>query len=235
MAHLPRDARGYLVPFFVAKVDGVFDFRVADDRKRTRAVRESLCWLCGQKLGRFKCFAIGPMCAINRTSAEPPCHRDCASWAVRVCPFLIKPRMHRREGGKPEAATSCGGLTIARNPGTTLLWTCKRFSTFTTRASDGPGIADGWLCELGDPEFISAHAEGRTATREELWHSIATGIPLLTESAVMEGAEAVEALIGHVRRALSELSARGLLDFDAADRGGEVVRWTAAATPAGAR
>jgi len=46
-------------------------------------VRHKRCWLCGQPLGKFMCFVVGPMCAINKTSAEPPSHRDCALYAVQ--------------------------------------------------------------------------------------------------------------------------------------------------------
>ena len=81
--------RGYPVPFFVDRVDGHYDFRVADARKLKLCVMKKLCWICGEPLGRNLTFAIGPMCAINRISAEPPSHRECAEWSARACPFLI--------------------------------------------------------------------------------------------------------------------------------------------------
>jgi hypothetical protein len=33
-------------------------------------------------------FVVGPMCGINRNSAEPPSHKECAQWSARNCPFL---------------------------------------------------------------------------------------------------------------------------------------------------
>src|SRR5262245_17927108 len=97
MARLPISPAGYPVPWFVATIKGEPDFRVIGPDKIARAVRADLCWLCGQTLGRFKAFVGGPMCAVNRTSAEPPSHRECAEYAVRACPFLTRPRMRRNE------------------------------------------------------------------------------------------------------------------------------------------
>lgn len=79
---LPVDARGYPVPWFVDWIEGpegrVPEFRAMDPRKWVRAVKERLCWVCGEALGRWLVFPIGPMCAITRTTAEPPSHLDCA-------------------------------------------------------------------------------------------------------------------------------------------------------------
>src|SRR5215831_3288717 len=96
---LPVDARGYPVPWFVAWHDGVPDFRIADTAKWRRAVRERRCWVCGDRLGRYLAFVIGPMCGINRTTTEPPLHRECAEWSVMNCPFLVRPHAKRRENG----------------------------------------------------------------------------------------------------------------------------------------
>ena len=63
----------------------------------------SKCWLCGQTLGKHMTFPIGPMCAITRTTAEPPSHLACAEYAVKACPFLSQPRMRRNERDLPEA------------------------------------------------------------------------------------------------------------------------------------
>ena len=65
---LPLNERGYPVPKFVwHKPDGGYDFRVIEPGWPSKCVRNRLCWLCGEKLGRFMCFVVGPMCAINRT------------------------------------------------------------------------------------------------------------------------------------------------------------------------
>ena len=57
---LPLDPRGYPVPWFVAWVDGVPEFRAVDGRKFVQAVRAKLCWVCGEPLGRW--LATWPSC-----------------------------------------------------------------------------------------------------------------------------------------------------------------------------
>jgi hypothetical protein len=138
IAALPVDARGYPIPFFVGYVDGQPEFRMADGHKFTRCVKERLCWVCGQPLGSFMCFPIGPMCAVNQTTAEPPSHKECAEWSVRGCPFLAKPQMVRRTDDKIEqlkAENPSAGIPIDRNPGVTCLWTTKSYQLFP----DGAG------------------------------------------------------------------------------------------------
>jgi hypothetical protein len=71
---LPLDRRGFPVPWFIKWFDGQPDFRVADREKMALAVRHGRCWICGKPMGRMKCFVIGPMCAVNRISSEPPSH-----------------------------------------------------------------------------------------------------------------------------------------------------------------
>jgi hypothetical protein len=78
---LPISPAGFPVPWFVAWFkdgkpcpvgDGTPDFRVADTRKMGKAVNQHYCWTCGGPMGVFKCFILGPMCAINRVITEPP-------------------------------------------------------------------------------------------------------------------------------------------------------------------
>ena len=83
MKDLPIDSRGYPVPWFVAWVDGIPEFRASDGEKFYLAIKKDLCWVCGNKLGAFKTFVSGPMCGINRNTAEPPCHLDCAEWSAK--------------------------------------------------------------------------------------------------------------------------------------------------------
>lgn len=183
MSRLPISDRGYPVPWFVAWVDGVPDFRVIGPGKIEIAVMKHKCWLCGDMLGTYKCFVIGPMCVINRTTAEPPSHLECAQYAAVACPFLSKPNMRRNDKDMPEDAKSPAGVMIKRNPGATALWITKSFKT----ARDGKGI----LFRLGDPTNVIWYAEGRTATRVEVDESIRTGLPLLEKIANEEGSKAI--------------------------------------------
>lgn len=136
IAKLPVDERGYPIPFFVAAPNGKVDFRIADGRKWKACVQMNLCWCCGQRLGAHLAFPIGPMCAITRTTAEPPSHLDCAEWSVKGCPFLSKPQMVRRDPeSAKEIAKDGAGIMIERNPGVTCIWVTKDFRRF----ADGGG------------------------------------------------------------------------------------------------
>lgn len=88
IARLPI-ARGFPIPWFVARLkDGTAEFRAADSLKMEKALSQRRCWVCGDTLGYEMTFVIGPMCAINRVSSEPPSHYECARWSARNCPFL---------------------------------------------------------------------------------------------------------------------------------------------------
>jgi hypothetical protein len=193
---LPVDPKRRVpVPWFVAWVDGVPDFRVAD--KLRDAIRFDLCWVCGQHRGRYGTFVIGPMCAVNRTTAEPPCHADCAEWSARVCPFLTRPHARRRENNMPDGHSDPAGIMIRRNPGVTLLWTTREWRI----VPDGNG---GRLFSLGDPTAVAWWAEGRNATRAEVLASIDSGMPILRGIAEAEGPRAVAELDAQ-RRAVDPL------------------------------
>jgi hypothetical protein len=186
MKGMPINDAGYVVPYFVAWVNGEPEFRGFDGEKMVVCVRHKRCWLCGQPLGKFMCFVIGPMCAVNRVSAEPPSHRECAQYAVRACPFLTQPKMRRNERDIPEHLEPAG-LMLRRNPGVTLIWTTLKYTIF----KDGQG---GALFNVGEPERVEFFAEGRAATREEVMASIGSGLPILREMAERDGPEAVAEL-----------------------------------------
>jgi hypothetical protein len=188
------DARGYPVPWFVDWVQGKPDFRIIDGRKKRRAVKENRCFICREPLGKQLAFVIGPMCAVNRVSSEPPSHRDCAEYAAAVCPFLTRPHMHRREGGIPAEATDAPGISLAHNPGVTLIWITRSYGIIPVR--------DGWLLSLGDPEELLWRAHGRDATRQEILDAIHKGLPHLRRVAEFEGALAVRKLDESVERAM---------------------------------
>jgi|SRR5215471_139303 len=183
MRALPISDRGYPVPWFVEWVDGVPEFRAMDTRKWVRAVKEKLCWVCGQPLGAYLAFVIGPMCGINRTTSEPPCHRDCAEWSAKNCPFLSRPHMVRRENDLPEGVLDPAGMHIPRNPGVMLIWITRSYKPF--KAGLRSDQFD-YLIEIGDPVELEFWTEGRRATPEEVERSVETGLPALEEVARME-------------------------------------------------
>ncbi|HEY2851160.1 MAG TPA: hypothetical protein VGI97_14880 [Gemmatimonadaceae bacterium] len=186
IAKLAVDHRGYPVPWFVAWFDGTPDFRVIDTPKLAIAHNQSRCWICGERLGAWLAFVVGPMCAVNRVSSEPPSHRECAEFAARTCPFLTMPKAQRREAGTPAETQPSAGVGLKRNPGVALVWVTKDYGVMR--------VASGVLFRIGAPRETIWICEGRTATRAEVMASIDSGLPLLREPAEAEGPGAVRAL-----------------------------------------
>jgi hypothetical protein len=159
-------------------------FPIMDAAKWQRAVRERRCWVCGQPLGARMTFVIGPMCLVNRTTAEPPCHHDCATFAARACPFLTQPRMRRMP--VLEGAIAPPGIPLERNPGVVCVATTKGFYIIDT--DHGP------LIKLGRIEEVLWFAEGATADRATVKDALDRGLPALRELAVADGMVAVREL-----------------------------------------
>jgi hypothetical protein len=198
MRRLPVE-RGYPVPWFVAFVDGHYDFRIQDGRKRNLALKENRCWLCGDTLGQYFAFVIGPMCAINRVSSEPPAHRECAEFSVIACPFLNLAEAERRAARLPANTVEHTSYGLARNPKVALIWITKTFKPFPVQGD--------YLIRVGDPLYLTWWHRGRTATRAEILDSIDTGYPLLFQMAETEGPEAIAHLEELKARALALLPA----------------------------
>lgn len=182
MRALPRNDRGFPIPYFAAEIDGKRDFRVVSPDKMAHAVRNDLCWVCGVRLGKYKAFVIGPMCGINRTIADPPSHRDCAIFSALNCPFLSSPLAKRRASDLPVGASDPAGLAIKRNPGVTGVWITQDFRPFRPHAGK-----KGILFQLGDPIEVLWFSAGRPARREEVEHSVTTGLPALEEITQVDG------------------------------------------------
>lgn len=196
--------RGFPVPWFVAWVDGVPEFRAADGRKMELAIRERRCWVCGDVLRRRATFVIGPMCVVNRTTAEPPSHMECGVYSALACPFLSCKQMERRENDMPAGSVDAAGFMIRRNPEVTILWETRHWSLF----DDGRG---GTLFRIGAPARVFSYCRGRRATQAEILRSIETGLPALEKLARQEGPEAVHELQRMTREANT------LLTFSAID------------------
>ena len=177
---------GYPVPWFVAEIDGKYDFRIIGKHKLIDAIKQNKCWICGEKLGAYLAFPIGSMCAINRTISEPPSHTECAEWSIKACPFLAQRQEHRRKTNLPEKIKEPGGIAIARQPGVTCLWVTSKYEVFNAMS--------GLLFKIGEPLQIKWFREGRQATREEVLESINSGYPILQEMAMKEGTYALAAL-----------------------------------------
>lgn len=199
IAALPHDKHGRPVPWFCAWVDGQPEFRVVRPGGVREALRCSLCWVCGRGYagGEDRAFVIGPMCAVNHVSSEPPCHVECAVWSARNCPFLSTPNMTRREGNLPLEAVAPAGVMIRRNPGVALVWVTGYRSWKPRDLGD-----EGMLFHIGENKQAWWYAEGREATRDEAVASIESGVPQLLAIAEEEGDEALLELDAMVERAL---------------------------------
>lgn len=169
IARLPRDRRGYPVPKFVHWQDGVPMFPVVVPEYMKNCVRRNACWICGDQLGRHKVFVIGPMCCVNRVSAEPPSHYECAQFAALNCPFLARPLAKRTVD--PAAVemplVRPPGVMIERNPGVTALWVTSGYSI------------RGNLFNIFPPTRIEFYSRARRATDDEVRASVESGLPLL--------------------------------------------------------
>lgn len=194
---LPRDEAGRPVPWFVwwNPESGEPDFRVIGPGKMQEAYRRHVCWVCGERLGVYRVFVIGPMCAVNRISGELPSHQECAQYSAKACPFLSTPRMHRNEKNLPKDYQELGGVTIKRNPAVTLLWTTRSY----VPVKDWAGK---YVFSLGPPTRLEFYREGRPASRMEVLESIDSGMPLLREIAERDGDKAIEDLEESYRLAL---------------------------------
>jgi hypothetical protein len=189
MRDLPT-ARGFIVPWFVRFYHDQPEFRVMDADRYRAAIRRKLCWTCGKPIVNSAwCFVVGPMCAVNRISSEPPSHAECARYAAQVCPFLSRPHAERRPltedpdtGGVPVEKT-VGGVMIKRNPGVTLLWFAQGYAL--------EHVSNGFVFRMGPAKGVEWYAEGRRATRAECEASIAGGLPTLREYALKDGEGAV--------------------------------------------
>jgi len=101
LAHLPVDSRGYPVPFFVAKRGEHYDFIHMDERKQQQAIQDHLCHICGKELSPRQSWYVitGPTGYKNRVVSDPPMHKDCAAYALQVCPHLLYQKAERKDDG----------------------------------------------------------------------------------------------------------------------------------------
>lgn len=195
---LPVSPSGFPVPKFVKWIDGVPDFRIVDSAHLRRCAGQKMCWLCGEPLGRHMAFVIGPMCAINRVSSEPPSHRDCARFAVKACPFLANPERKRDTHTELPADKYIPGFHLDRNPGVSLIWITDSYTRFRPQRG-----GDGTLFQIGPPVSLEWYARGRAATREEIMASIESGLPQLRKIAALDGCEAMIELEQGIVRGLA--------------------------------
>jgi len=195
MGRLPRDERGYPIPFFtfIDPETGIPNFTTIAPGKIRDCVRFRKCWICGEKMGRFMSFVIGPASSITHVSGEPPSHRECARFACRVCPFLANPNMKRIPDKYLPEATPLPGDHLDRNPGVMLIWTTKNYQVMP----QGEGV----LFVIGKHEEIEYYSQSRKATRNEIIQSINGCLPFVRAIAEQQGPKAVIQLANDIKYA----------------------------------
>lgn len=193
MAGRPIDHRGFPVPWFVTRKDkdGHWDFVNLERERFNEAVRKELCWVSGQKLGRYRAFCVGPMCVVNRTAGDPPVTREVAEWSVKVCPFMSRPLARRNARDENKVVEVQDGISIRRNPGVTVVYV-----SCNSEYQRGRGFY------LGDPVSVTWWREGRPATRDEAEESIASGLPILEAIAREEGMARLDWCVDRARALL---------------------------------
>ena len=182
------------IPWFVEMVNGEPDFRVVKTARMMEAIDKRLCWICGERLGQFMAFSVGPMSAINHISSEPPGHKECAIYSALACPFLSHPNKDRRTAGLPDEIEPGPGLPILHNPGVTLVWMTKGYKVEVHERTK-------LLFVIGDPHELYWFAEGRMATRIEVEAAFNKGLPILQELAAQDGPASMSELASSLDRA----------------------------------
>jgi len=180
---LPRDKRGYVIPWFVDRnappKDGGPDFRIMDGKRLKQAIREKRCWVCGLRIRdeESSAFVSGPMCGIERISSEPPSHEECARWSVRACPFLSQPKRIRDDSGLDKTQVAMAGIGLEHNPGVSLVWVCDGYDEIKYDGAEGGN--PGTLLALHEPSTVEFWTQGRMATTAEVVDALQLAIPKL--------------------------------------------------------
>lgn len=106
LAHLKVDERGYPIPFFVPIQNGKPNFRFMDYAKLKKAIEHHLCHICGHKLHKdYFYFISGPLGLQNQVSSDAAMHRECAEYALKVCPHMVYRQAVRKEA-EPDPANT---------------------------------------------------------------------------------------------------------------------------------
>ena len=127
IAKLPRDERGYPIPWNVLIDDnGVPAFTVNDTTKHMDAIVFGLCPLCGERLGKYRWFVGGPQSAFdpNGWYFDLPGHKECEEFALRVCPWLSARNYEHRVDLLPrmQAKTSTILVDVTQDPNRPILF-----------------------------------------------------------------------------------------------------------------
>lgn len=111
IAKLDRDKRGYPVPVIVSRDhQGAPHFAVNDVEAMAELDKADGCSICGMKLTRGRWLVGGCMSAFAARGwfADGPLHHECATYALKVCPYLAAPSFGRINKAKAAARADRG-------------------------------------------------------------------------------------------------------------------------------
>ena len=184
VARLPTDRRGFPVPWFVSWRDGEPDFPVVDGAKLGMAWEGEKCWVCGDRLGAWRSWVVGPMSVIEGASPEPPAHHECAVFSLCACPHLSSPTAAHSERYRHLPGHLAQANISKIRSGAAALWITKGRGATPFRAGDGV------LFKLNEPSRLEWYSGGRRATSAEVREAVAVGLPTLQTTAEKEGRQA---------------------------------------------
>ncbi|WP_443750333.1 hypothetical protein [Asticcacaulis solisilvae] len=191
MRTLPLDERGIPVPWFVDWPGGKPDFRIVDGRKLIDGWKQDLCWICGQRLFAFRAWIIGPVSLINRCTAEPPAHPECARTALTHCPFLSNPEMKRNKAALP-VRQSGGGELVEHNSGLSCAWITKG------RGGEMINPGNGLMFRIFEPHTVEWFRNGTRAGAEDVHAGFEDAARRLRDSDRRHGPAALHNLEGRI-------------------------------------
>jgi len=134
IARLPKDKRGYPIPWNVLRgVDDTPIFTVNDQDKHMQALRSNLCPICGERLGKWRWFVGGIRSAFDPNGAyyDLPGHHECETFALQICPYLALP-VYLGRIDVPDPAKLPPGMVT-----TNITMIPERPDVFVSVASDG--------------------------------------------------------------------------------------------------
>jgi hypothetical protein len=148
IARLPRDKRGYPIPWNVqiGKEDTPL-FTVNDQEKHIEAILRQLCPICGERLGRWRWFVGGILSAFDPNGAYYDLcgHHECETFALQVCPYLSAPKYLGRldviDPSKiPDGMTTTNITMIPERPEIFVAVASDKFQVSAIHESDTPVI-----------------------------------------------------------------------------------------------
>lgn len=191
----PRDKDGRIVPACMATVNGEPDFRLVAHGAFQRAHDKRLCLVCDMPLSTWAAFVLPGTGVITHTATEPPSHRTCLLYTLKVCPFLTDPDAKRRDDGLEDAITPT--RLIHEHPGAVALFVTDSWDRSHTSG----------LFSIRNPVEVTWWTRARRATYPEALDALVTGLARLRVEAadLPDPGQALTDQDAHYARALELL------------------------------